>query len=121
MNSKDDEISRLKQENLEKIMPKPIYSSSPNDVQKSKSKKFKCKLSFYRGLQINFIILAPAMLDSHLTPPTSDHQSGGEDSERSELTSLTERLNKTRELTRVINMKLESTGHVSIIRSLENQ
>ena len=56
------------------------------------------------------------MLDSHLeTPPTSDHQSGGEDSERSELTSLTERLNKTRELTRVINMKLESTGHVSII------
>ena len=59
-------------------------------------------------------ILAPAMLDSHLTPPTSDHQSGGEDSERSELTSLTERLNKTRELTRVINMKLESTGHVSV-------
>ena len=58
------------------------------------------------------------MLDSHLeTPPTSDHQSGGEDSERSELTSLTERLNKTRELTRVINMKLESTGHVSIISS----
>ena len=54
------------------------------------------------------------MLDSHLTPPTSDHQSGGEDSERSELTSLTERLNKTRELTRVINMKLESTGHVSV-------
>ena len=60
------------------------------------------------------------MLDSHLeTPPTSDHQSGGEDSERSELTSLTERLNKTRELTRVINMKLESTGHVSIGRSLD--
>jgi len=97
LNSKDDEISRLKQENLEKIMPKPIYSSSPNDVQKSKSKKFK----------------SPAMLDSHLTPPTSDHQSGGEDSERSELTSLTERLNKTRELTRVINMKLESTGHAN--------
>ena len=68
---------------------------------------------FIGGPKLTFI-LAPAMLDSHLTPPTSDHQSGGEDSERSELTSLTERLNKTRELTRVINMKLESTGHVSV-------
>ena len=68
---------------------------------------------FIGGPKLAFI-LAPAMLDSHLTPPTSDHQSGGEDSERSELTSLTERLNKTRELTRVINMKLESTGHVSV-------
>ena len=75
--------------------------------------------NFIGGTKPTFI-LAPAMLDSHLTPPTSDHQSGGEDSERSELTSLTERLNKTRELTRVINMKLESTGHVSIIRSLKN-
>ena len=74
---------------------------------------------FIGGPKLSFL-LAPAMLDSHLTPPTSDHQSGGEDSERSELTSLTERLNKTRELTRVINMKLESTGHVSIIRSLKN-
>lgn len=108
LTSKDDEISKLKQENLEKslTMPLPVYQSSPNNEHKSiKSRKMK-----------------PALHESHLTPPTSDHQSGDDgsvyNSSTIEVNSLAQCVLRTRELTRNLSHRIETDNEVGTMRNM---
>ena len=47
LSTKDEEITRLQNENMQIKMPKPIYQSSPNEV-KNKSKRMKGTPSYIK-------------------------------------------------------------------------
>ena len=65
--------------------------------------------------QPDLIILA-ALHDSHLTPPTSDHQSGDDNSVCNvEVNSLAQCLSRTRELTRSLTKRIETDHEVGTV------
>lgn len=104
LTSKDDEISKLKQESLEHslTMAPPMYQSSPNEHKIAKSRKMK-----------------PALHDSHLTPPTSDHQSGDDNSVSNvEVNSLAQCLSRTRDLTRSLTKRIETDHEIGTMRNM---
>ena len=62
------------------------------------------------------MIILAALHDSHLTPPTSDHQSGDDNSVCNvEVNSLAQCLSRTRELTRSLTKRIETDHEVGTV------